>query len=435
MQRAVLVTVLSLFAGCVSAVPVQPPAIQSAPASVPPTVPPPAAKSTSVLPTSAPPPSPVQPTSAPTATPEPWPTATPALDLPAARESATATHLTASATAGLVNWVSYKHPTLDLALSYPAQWKVLQEDESGVVFQTVEDGTKQVAANVFDLEYEVCDLGSMVDEGIRSLAGVGEADPLPEAVRSGAWQSDWPARYREQVGRRSGEASSGEFRFLLIWRLLDSDRAALILASHLGSAASQQEFSESELEILHRVVSSVNSEQPADEGPSFAAVVGQDASARNGPGLQYDVIAEFRADDRVWITAQDSSRKWYRLESGAWISGELLELPSSPSIHLATVGPTATPMPATECPVSGFTSAFLGLGVDPSWLTEKVPRGEFLSHVCDAQRKAWEACLQTGDEFWSFDSGGKSWESMSGRAGYVVRRNGVIVGEMLERMN
>jgi hypothetical protein len=289
--------------------------------------------------------------------------------------------------------------------------------------------------DMFDREYEICDLGGLVDEGMRAFTGVEEADPLPKAVRSGAWQSDRTARYREQVGKRDEDPEFGEFRVLLIWQLLDSHRAAVVLANHVGSAAAKQEFSESELEILHRIVSSVNSEQPAREETSFAAAVRQDATARNGPGPQYDVIAEFRADDRVWITAQDSSRKWYRLESGAWISGELLEVPSSPGIPIATVGPTATPMPAAECPVSDFTSAFLSLGVDPSWLTEKIPRGEFLSHVCDAQRKAWEACLQTGDEFWSFDSGGKSWESMSGRAGYAVRRNGVIVGEMLERMN
>jgi uncharacterized protein YgiM (DUF1202 family) len=69
----------------------------------------------------------------------------------------------------------------------------------------------------------------------------------------------------------------------------------------------------------------------------------QSANGRDGPGLNYSVIAKFRAGEVVTAVATDSTGTWYKLSTGAWILEELLELSRSVEMAIVTVAPTSTP--------------------------------------------------------------------------------------------
>ena len=50
----------------------------------------------------------------------------------------------------------------------------------------------------------------------------------------------------------------------------------------------------------------------------------------------------------------------------------------------------------------------------------------------------WEALkaqMQPGDELWEFCSARDSWAALMGRAGYELRRDGVVIAAVISRMN
>lgn len=50
----------------------------------------------------------------------------------------------------------------------------------------------------------------------------------------------------------------------------------------------------------------------------------------------------------------------------------------------------------------------------------------------------WEALkaqMQPGDELWEVCSARASWDALMGRAGYELRRNGVVIAAVITRMN
>jgi hypothetical protein len=53
----------------------------------------------------------------------------------------------------------------------------------------------------------------------------------------------------------------------------------------------------------------------------------------------------------------------------------------------------------------------------------------------NARWEKFKAGIKIGDELWEFESPGKSWEKLAGRAGFCIVRAGRIIDAIITRMN
>lgn len=66
------------------------------------------------------------------------------------------------------------------------------------------------------------------------------------------------------------------------------------------------------------------------------------------------------------------------------------------------------------------------------------PRADVLRRPFGFQNERWEALkaqMRPGDELWEFCSDPASWDSLMGRAGYELRRDGIVVATIVSRLN
>jgi uncharacterized protein YgiM (DUF1202 family) len=78
---------------------------------------------------------------------------------------------------------------------------------------------------------------------------------------------------------------------------------------------------------------------------AIEAVVAIQANLRQGPGTEFPVVGTVNPGDRVAIVGRNDAGDWYKLDSGAWIFGELLE--TTPDVPIAGPEPELTSVTAT----------------------------------------------------------------------------------------
>lgn len=71
--------------------------------------------------------------------------------------------------------------------------------------------------------------------------------------------------------------------------------------------------------------------------------------------------------------------------------------------------------------------------LSPAWLQAPTTLDHLELTLCDDLRtlRRVHACLQPGDEIWTFETPPETWSAGVGRAGYAVVRDGQIVGNVL----
>ncbi len=73
------------------------------------------------------------------------------------------------------------------------------------------------------------------------------------------------------------------------------------------------------------------------------------ANLRGGPGTNYPVIGSVRAGQALQITERNAAGNWFRLTSGAWISGSLVNgAPNVPVAQNIPAPPVARPQPLAQ---------------------------------------------------------------------------------------